>query len=199
MKRNKEKLCKVLHKLVIIVVVLCFIGVPQTVQAAAKLTAPKTVKTVIVSGSSIKIGWSKVTGASGYQIYPAPSAKGTYKLVKTIAAGKYSYINEKLTPGKTYYYKVRAYKTSGKSKIYGSYSKVISGKITPAAVDNFKGKLTSYEGATLTWSTVKYVSGYRVYMATSSSGKYALVKQTENKSYKVSGLEPGKTYYFKVR
>ncbi|MFT4145618.1 MAG: GH25 family lysozyme [Mobilitalea sp.] len=199
MKRNKEKLCKVLHKMVIIVVVLCFIGVPQTVQAAAKLTAPKTVKTVIASGSSIKIGWSKVTGASGYQIYQATSAKGTYKLVKTIAAGKYSYINEKLTPGKTYYYKVRAYKTSGKSKIYGSYSKVISGKITPAAVDNFKGKLTSYEGATLTWSTVKYVSGYRVYMATSSSGKYALVKQTENKSYKVSGLEPGKTYYFKVR
>ncbi len=199
MKRNKEKLCKVLFKMVIIAVVMCFLGVPQTVQAATKLTAPKTVKTVISSDSSIKIGWSRVTGASGYLIYQATSAKGTYKLVKTIAAGKYSYINEKLTPGKTYYYKVRAYKTSGKSKIYGFYSKVISGKITPVAVDNFKGNLTSYEGATLTWGTVKYVSGYRVYMATSSSGEYALVKQTKDNSYKVSGLEPGGTYYFKIR
>ncbi len=199
MKRNKEKLCKVLFKMIIIVVVMCFLGIPQTVQAAAKLAAPKAVKTAIASSTSIKIGWSRVTGASGYQIYQATSSKGTYKLVKTIAAGKYSYVNEKLTPGKTYYYKVRAYKTSGKSKVYGSYSKVIRGKITPVAVDNFKGNSTSYEGATLTWGTVKYVSGYRVYMATSSSGKYTLVDQTKSKSYKVSGLEPGKTYYFKVR
>ncbi|HHV11164.1 MAG TPA: hypothetical protein GXX75_12885 [Clostridiales bacterium] len=200
MKKNRGKLCKVLHKLVIIVVVICFFGGPQAVQAAtAKLTAPKTVKTTIASGSSIKIAWSKVTGASGYQIYRATSAKGTYKLVKTAASGKYSYINTKLTPGKTYYYKVRAYKTSGKSKTYGPYSKAVSGKITPVTVGNFKGKLTSYEGATLTWGAVKYVSGYQVYMATSSSGKYALVQQTKNNSYKVGGLEPGKTYYFKVR
>jgi GH25 family lysozyme M1 (1,4-beta-N-acetylmuramidase) len=200
MKRNKEKLCSVLHKLVIIVVILCFLGGPQAVQAAtAKLTAPKTVKTTIASSSSIKIAWSKVTGASGYQIYRATSTKGTYKLVKTTTAGIYSYNNTKLTPGKTYYYKVRAYKTSGKSKIYGSYSKIISGKITPASASNLKVKLTSYEDATLTWGTVKYVSGYQVYMATSSSGKYALVKQTKNNSYNLSGLEPGKTYYYKVR
>ena len=200
MKRNKEKLSKVLHRLVIIVVVICFLGGPQAVQAAtAKLTAPKTVKTTIASGSSIKIAWSKVTGASGYQIYRATSAKGTYKLISTTTSGKYSYTNTKLTPGKTYYYKVCAFKTSGKSKIYGSYSKAISGKITPATVSSFKEKLTSYEGATLTWGTVKYVSGYQVYMATSSSGKYTLVKQTKYNSYNVSGLEPGNTYYFKVR
>ncbi len=200
MKRNKGKLCKALHKLVIVIVVICFFGGPQAVQAAtAKLTAPKTVKTTIASGSSIKIAWSKVTGASGYQIYRATSAKGTYKLVKTTTSGTYSYNNTKLTPGKTYYYKVRAYKTSGKSKTYGPYAKAVSGKITPATVGNFKGKLTSYEGATLTWGTVKYVSGYQVYMATSSSGKYSLVQQTKNKSYKVSSLEPGNSYYFKVR
>lgn len=199
MERNKEKLCKVLYKMVIVFVVMCFVGVPQTVQAAAKLTAPKTVKTLTASDSSIKIGWSRVAGASGYQIYQATSANGTYKLVKTIVAGKYSYINTKLTPGKTYYYKVRAYKTSGKSKSYGSFSKAVRGKITPAAVDNFKGKLISYKGATLTWGRVKYVSGYRVYMATSSAGKYTLVNQTKNNYYKVSSLEPGKTYYFKVR
>lgn len=183
-----------------IIVITCFLGGAQVAQAAtAKLTAPKTVKTTISSSSSMKITWSKVTGASGYQIYRATSAKGNYQLIKATTAGKYSYVNTKLTPGKTYYYKVRAYKTSGKSKAYGSFSKAISGKIMPATVSNEKGKLTSYEGATLTWGTVKYVSGYQVYMATSSSGKYTLVKQTKSNSYKVSGLEPGKTYYFKIR
>ncbi len=200
MKRNKEKLFRTFYRLTMIIVIACFLGGPQAAQAAtAKLTAPKTVKTAITSSSSIKVTWSKVTGASGYQIYRATSAKGSYQLVKAITAGKYSYINAKLIPGKTYYYKVRAYKSSGKSKSYGAYSKVISSKITPATVSNVKGTLTSYEGATLTWGAVKYVSGYQVYMATSSSGKYSLVKQTKYNSYKVSGLEPGKTYYFKVR
>ncbi len=200
MKRKKEILCKMLHKLVIIVAVICILGGSQTVQAAtAKLAAPKSVKTTIASGSSIKVGWSKVTGANGYQIYRSTSWKGGYKLVKTITSRKYSYVDTKLTPGKRYYYKVRGYKTSGKSKIYGSYNKAVSGRITPDTVGNLKGKLTSYEGATLTWGRVKYVSGYQLYMSTSSSGKYSLVKQTKNNYYKVYNLEPGKTYYFKVR
>lgn len=200
MKRNKGKLFKMLHKLIILVVVICFMGGPQAVQAAtAKLTAPKTVKTEISSGNSIKITWSKVTGAKGYQIYRATSSKGTYQLVTTAAAGKYSYTNTKLTPGKTYYYKVRAYKTSGKSKLYGAYSKVISGKIVPGAVGKLKGTSTTYESADLTWGTVKYVSGYEVYMADSSSGNYVFVQQTKNNTYNESGLEPGNNYYFKVR
>lgn len=200
MKRNKGKLFKMLQKMVILVVIVCFMGGPQAVQAAtAKLTAPKTVKTAISSGNSIKITWSKVTGANGYQIYRATSSKGTYQLVNTASAGKYSYTNTKLTPGKTYYYKVRAYKTSGKSKLYGAYSKVLSGKIVPGAVGKLEGTSTTYESADLTWKTVKYVSGYEVYMADSSSGNYVFVQQTKENSYNESGLEPGNNYYFKVR
>lgn len=198
MKIHKEKIFRRLLRMMIIVI--CFMSGPQMVQAAtAKLTAPKTGNIVISSGSSMKITWSKVTEADGYQIYQAASSKGSYQLVNTTVSGKYTYTINKLTPGKTYYYKVRAYKISGRAKIYGMYSKVVSGKIVPSAVSNLQGNAISYENAVLTWGMVKYVSGYEIYMADSSSGEYTLVQQIKDNFYNVSGLEPGNSYNFKVR
>lgn len=54
----------------------------------------------------------KVSGAKGYVVYRATSKSGKYKAVSTIKKGStVSYINKKLTSKKTYYYKVRAYRT----------------------------------------------------------------------------------------
>ena len=39
-----------------------------------------------------------------------------------------SFTDKKLKTGKTYYYKVRAYKTSGKTKTYGAYGDIKSAK-----------------------------------------------------------------------
>jgi len=45
-------------------------------------------------------------------------------LIKTTTST--SYTNTKLTAGKTYYYKVRAYHLEGKTKVYGSFSAPVS-------------------------------------------------------------------------
>lgn len=47
--------------------------------------------------------------ASGYQIYRATKKSGKYARIATVSAEKTEYINTKLTCGKTYYYKLRAY------------------------------------------------------------------------------------------
>ncbi len=88
---------------------------------------PAGVKAQAKNGKKIKLTWKKVTGASGYEIYRAASQQGRYKKVKTIkgANGK-NFTNKSLKKGKTYYYKIRAYKTIGGKKIYGSYSSVVS-------------------------------------------------------------------------
>lgn len=83
-------------------------------------------KAAINSKGNIKVSWNKVNGAKGYKVYRATSKKGTYKLVKTTTAK--SYTNTGLTAGKTYYYKVRAYRVVNKSNKYGSYSDVASCK-----------------------------------------------------------------------
>ena len=83
--------------------------------------------TLSLSSKSKKayIKYSKVSGASGYQIYRAKSKNGTYSNIKTITSGKTtSYTDSKLTKNKIYYYKVRAYKTIKNKKVYGPYSSV---------------------------------------------------------------------------
>ena len=89
----------------------------------------------ILKSTSIKVSagkkkayikWNKVSGASGYQIY-TKNSKGKYVLTKTTKST--SYTKTKLTPKKTYYYKVRAYKVVGGKKVYSSFSTVKKVKV----------------------------------------------------------------------
>lgn len=73
--------------------------------------------------TSIKLSWSKVAGADGYRIYRSTSKTGTYKAIKTITNGSTTvYTNKKLSKGKRYYYKVKAYVSNDGKKTYSSYS-----------------------------------------------------------------------------
>ena len=89
-----------------------------------KVTGVKAVK--IKSGQA-KISWKKQANVSGYQIRRATSKNGTYKSIKTTT--KLTYTNKKLKARKTYYYKVRSYKTVSGKKVYGAYSDVKSVKV----------------------------------------------------------------------
>ena len=83
----------------------------------------KNLKQIAATKTSIKLSWSKVSNASGYRVYRSTSKDGTYKLVAELSgSSKTVYTNKNLSPGKTYYYKVRAYKKVGSKRDYGSYS-----------------------------------------------------------------------------
>ena len=74
---------------------------------------------------SAVIKWKKVSGASGYEIYRSAKKSSGYKKIATIKKGTtVSYTNKRLTKGKTYYYKVRSYKTVNKKKGLSAYSAV---------------------------------------------------------------------------
>ncbi len=89
----------------------------------------KKLKKQKVKAKSVTLKWKKVKGASGYEIVRAKKKNGNYKVVKTIKkASKVKFTNKKLSSGKTYYYKVRAYKTVNGEKVYGAYSKVLKVK-----------------------------------------------------------------------
>ena len=69
------------------------------------------------------ISWKALEGADGYIIYRSTSKNGTYKKIATITdASQLSYVNKKLTTGKTYYYQVKAYAHVGESTYYSEAS-----------------------------------------------------------------------------
>ncbi len=94
----------------------------KTVSCIPKPLKVTGVKTIKRSTTSATIFWNKSESASGYSIYRATSKNGKYSLIKSTSA--LSYTNSKLTSNKTYYYKVRAFKTVNKKKIYGAYSDI---------------------------------------------------------------------------
>lgn len=83
----------------------------------------KNLKKTKVTSRSVRLKWRKTKGATGYQVYRATSKKGSYRKVATT---RKNYVtNKKLTPGKTYFYKVRAYRTVKKKKRYSRFSSVL--------------------------------------------------------------------------
>ncbi|MGN0654617.1 MAG: leucine-rich repeat protein [Oscillospiraceae bacterium] len=94
-------------------------------------TKPGTPTLKVKAGAKkASLSWNKQTGASGYVVYMATSKNGTYKKIATVKGStKVSCTKTGLTKGKTYYFKVKAYKTVDGKNIYGAYSAVKSGKI----------------------------------------------------------------------
>jgi len=88
--------------------------------------APTNAKATRASSKSIKITWNAVTGANGYEVYRATSSSGTYSLLKGIT--NLYYTNAGLLSGRTYYYKVRSYRTVGETKVYSNWGMIVHAK-----------------------------------------------------------------------
>lgn len=95
----------------------------RSLSTATKPSVP-TLKATSSKGK-VNLSWTNVSGESGYQVYYATKKSGTYKKLTTTKANVYKY-SKKLTKGKTYYLKVRAYKKVGSKTIYSDWSKVKS-------------------------------------------------------------------------
>ena len=96
-----------------------------TVYTLKKITSLAIKKS---TSKKVKISWANISGESGYQISQSTNKSKT-KIVATYGttSGKSKTITAK--KGKTYYYKVRAYKTVDGKKVYGPWSAVKSYKI----------------------------------------------------------------------
>jgi len=172
-----------------------------TLVISKKLTVPtpKNVKVSNSSATSLKISWSKVSGATGYQIYRADKKTGTYKNIKTITSETTtSYTDKKLKNGKSYYYKIRAYKTVSGSKKYSSFSNVLSKKVA-LSKPTVTAKVKNSSSISLSWKKVSGAAKYEIYRATSQNGKYTKIKTVTGTTYTNSKLKTNKTYYYKVK
>ena len=82
-----------------------------------------------VSGKKIKVTVKKVSGADGYQIQY--STKSNMKSAKTVTSSKTTTTISKLSKGKKYYVRVKAYKKdSNGKKVAGKWSKVKNLKVS---------------------------------------------------------------------
>ncbi|WP_216830406.1 InlB B-repeat-containing protein [Alkalihalobacterium elongatum] len=93
----------------------------------AVLPVPKNVKASKASATSATISWSRVTGASGYEVHRATSKNGKYSRVGTVTSGgTVRFTNAGLKRGTKYHYKVRAYRVVNGKRVYSGFTPVES-------------------------------------------------------------------------
>lgn len=168
------------------------------------------VTATMASKNSVKVKWTKVTGADKYEIYRTSTSstntsyssknkKSTqsnekWKLVKTITKAKtVSYTDKKLNAGETYEYKVVAYYKDGNATKQIDDKAKVSLLITPPA--NVKAVLSKNK-VNVTWDKNSYATKYELrYTKTDSQGKAytedPVVVSTKKTSYTISGLKTG--------
>lgn len=116
-----------------------------------------------VSATSIRLKWSRVSGAEGYLVYRKNDA-GNWQRIKEIKNGTtVAYTDTGRTIGKAYTYTVKAYWKSGKTTWYGTYPSGYTLTHGPGKteVTNFEpiGKMKIL----VEWNPAINAEGYRIY------------------------------------
>lgn len=172
--------------------VLAAILIYGTVSFASAASAPAKVKNVAVTAvdeDEINLKWSKVSGATGYQVYVRSGNSGSWKKAETTAKN-YAEV-EDLKDAHVYSVRVRAYTKSGGKVLYGSYSSVLKATTDPEEPTNVSIGSTSNKKAKIKWSAVPGADGYRVYKYNATAKKWEKVKTLTGTSYNAAVSEKG--------
>ncbi len=152
------------------------------------------------TSTSVTLKWNKGTTASGYQlqqykngkwvtIYTGTKATSTSYTVKNLKAG---------TAG--YRFRIRAYKTYGNTKQYGSWSNEVKVNTNPYGVGGFKVKSTAKNSITLGWNKGTTASGYQLQQY--KGGKWVTVytgTKATSTSCTIKSLKANTSYKFRIR
>ena len=88
----------------------------------------------------IKLTWSKVKNAKGYEVYRYENAKGCWTKIKTVKKPTYTLTN--MLEGENVKIRIRAYKKSGGGNEYGKYSDTLSFKTKKMYTKKYKNGKT---------------------------------------------------------
>ena len=141
-----------------------------------------------------KIVITKPSGAHGYAIYRSDSKDGNFKLLAVTT--KTTYYDKKLTTGKAYYYKVKAYRTVNRSKKYGFYSNVLE-SVPTLKTPTFTVENSSRDSLKLKINPVNGATGYYIYEIV--NGEEILLNKITGKTYTHQNLILGDVHTYKVK
>ena len=147
---------------VTIVFLIAAVSVSAAHGASVPLQRPDLEKVLSYNSHKIRLTWQPVSGAEGYQVYRAASEKSKFKRIAVIDTPDSTvYTDSGRTTGRSYYYKVRAFRDSGSRRVYSRFSVVKSAYARPVKVKNLETEWQQ-TGYRLKWSPVKGADGYQV-------------------------------------
>jgi hypothetical protein len=172
---------------------------PFKASASLMYLSQPTVK-ISNSATGIKVNWTKSGGATHYAVYRSVSTGlnwSNWELVADVSSASTSWNDTKAENAKKYRYTVVALNDSGRSS-YTKSNDLVSLSQPTVSYSNVS------TGIKVSWSRVESATGYRVYRAVYSGGKWSSWKNmgtaAASKTSWVDGsAESGKQYKYTVR
>ena len=160
------------------------------------LSKVKNLKIKAVTASTVKLSFSKVTGAEKYKVYYSTNGKSW----KTVTASKTTVTVKKLKAGTNYRFKVKA--VAGENE--GTASAVLKTATKVSKVSLSSVKSSDAKQIAVNWKTVTGASGYVIEYSTSKkftskTTKKVTVKKGSSKKTTLKNLKSKKKYYVRVR
>ena len=143
--------------------------------------------------TKIKLSWSKVTGAKGYQVYQY--ANGSWKKLPTVSGTSCTITG--LDSVTTYKFRVRPYAKVGSKTIFGEY-KTVSKSTTIGKPTTVEFSDITESSAVLKWNKVAGATSYNVYYTNTSTGFSTTVTAT-TETATLTKLGKATDYKVKIR
>lgn len=173
------------------------------ISGVPSLAKPSVSSVAATSYNSLKITWTKVSGATGYYLYRSTSPSSGWKQIKNITSGStVTYSDTGLTCGTKYYYTVRAYRTqSGTTYKSGYVSPGAMGQPLPSIPQISAISSASYTSIKITWGKISGASGYYLYRSLDGKSwtKIKTITSGSTVTYTDTGLTCGTKYYYTLR
>lgn len=144
----------------------------------------------------VRVTWDPVFGADWYEIHRASAYSSQYGTAGTVPTPPFDDMN--VEDEMIYWYKVRACSAAGCSDFSTPVSGYTSG-IYPAAPTNFRASDGEVLVVLLSWDPSPKATFYVIHRAIAEAGPYGELDVSDEPEYEDFEVEPGQTYWYKVR
>jgi len=168
----------------------------------AARTNPSVIKGAKLTGraaDALRINWTKNASADGYivEMYQGNKWVRVAKITKNSTT---TFRKAGLKASSVYKFRVRAYKMSGKTALYGNYSATVTARTNPSVVKGVKIGGKAKDALRVNWAKNSSAQGYIVEMY--KGGKWVRVAKITNgntTTFRKAGLAKNTTYKFRVK
>ena len=151
------------------------------------------------AADALRINWSKNASADGYIVEMYQGNKWV-RVAKITSNNTTTFKKSGLKASTVYKFRVRAYKMSGSTALYGNYSATVAARTNPSVMTGAKLGGRAADALRINWSKNASADGYIVEMYQGNKWvRVAKITNSNTTTFRKAGLKASSVYKFRVR